>query len=126
VLVAGSLLWFFKSQLGEGSAKPADPEPESVVVEEVASRATTPSVAIIPFQNLSQDTANEPFTMGIHDDLLTKVSKIGTIRTISRTSVLRYSDGEKSIPEIAGELGVETILEAACNVLATTFASMSS
>jgi TolB-like protein/Flp pilus assembly protein TadD len=91
--------------------KPLDPEPEPVVVEKAVSRAQAPSIAIIPFQNLSQDVANEPFTMGIHDDLLTKVSKIGTIRTISRTSVLRYSGSDKSIPEIAEELGVENVLE---------------
>jgi TolB-like protein len=69
------------------------------------------SVAVIPFQNMSQDTANEPFTIGIHDDLLTQISRIGSIKTISRTSVLQYRDTTKTIPEIAQELGVATILE---------------
>jgi len=69
------------------------------------------SVAVIPFQNMSQDAANEPFTIGIHDDLLTQISKIGSIKTISRTSVLQYRDTTKTIPEIAQELGVATILE---------------
>jgi len=69
------------------------------------------SVAVIPFQNMSQDAANEPFTIGIHDDLLTQISKIGSIKTISRTSVLQYRDTTKTIPEIARELGVATILE---------------
>jgi serine/threonine-protein kinase len=69
------------------------------------------SVAVIPFQNMSQDAANEPFTIGIHDDLLTQISRIGSIKTISRTSVLQYRDTTKTIPEIAAELGVATILE---------------
>lgn len=69
------------------------------------------SVAVIPFQNMSQDAANEPFTVGIHDDLLTQISRIGSIKTISRTSVLQYRDTTKTIPEIAQELGVATILE---------------
>ncbi len=68
------------------------------------------SVAAIPFENLSGDEANVPFTRGVHDDLLTQLSRIGSIKTISRTSVLRYRDTTKTIPEIASELGVATIL----------------
>jgi TolB-like protein len=68
------------------------------------------SVAAIPFENLSGDKANAPFTSGIHDDLLTQLSKIGSIKTISRRSVLQYRDTLKTVPEIAAELGVATIL----------------
>jgi TolB-like protein len=68
------------------------------------------SVAAIPFDNLSGDEANLPFTSGIHDDLLTQLSKIGSIKTISRRSVLQYRDTAKTVPEIAAELGVATIL----------------
>jgi TolB-like protein len=68
------------------------------------------SVAAIPFENLSGDEANVPFTSGIHDDLLTQLSKIGSIKTISRRSVLQYRDTAKTVPEIAAELGVATIL----------------
>ena len=69
------------------------------------------SVAVIPFDNLSNDASNEPFTVGIHDDLLTQISRISSLRTISRTSVLQYRDTTKTIPQIAKELGVATILE---------------
>jgi TolB-like protein len=75
------------------------------------ARVLMPSLAVIPFTNMSNDLSNEPFTVGIHDDLLTQVSKIGSIRTISRTSVLRYKDTDKSIPQIATELGVVAVLE---------------
>jgi TolB-like protein/class 3 adenylate cyclase len=69
------------------------------------------SIAVLPFENMSRDAINEPFTLGIHDDLLTHLSKIGSLKTISRTSVLQYRDTTKTIPQIAGELGVATILE---------------
>ena len=78
---------------------------------EVVAIDDSPSLAVIPFQNMSQDAANEPFTIGIHDDLLTQISRISSIKTISRTSVLQYRDTTKTIPEIAQELGVATILE---------------
>ena len=68
------------------------------------------SVAVIPFENLSGDEANVPFTSGIHDDLLTQLSKISSIKTISRRSVLQYRDTAKTVREIAAELGVATIL----------------
>jgi len=69
------------------------------------------SIAVLPFTNMSRDAANEQFTIGIHDDLLTHISKIGSIKTISRTSVLQYRDTDKTITQIGRELGVATILE---------------
>ncbi len=70
-----------------------------------------PSLAVLPFTNVSQDPVNDPFTVGVHDDLLTHISKIGSIKTISRTSVLQYRSTTKSIPDIAAELGVTSVLE---------------
>jgi len=69
------------------------------------------SIAVLPFANMSGDQANEPFTLGIHDDLLTHLSRIKSLKTTSRTSVLQYRDTTKTIPQIAAELGVSTILE---------------
>jgi len=69
------------------------------------------SIAVLPFENMSGDASNDPFTNGIHDDLLTHISRIGSIKTISRTSVLQYRGTTKTIPEIGNELGVATILE---------------
>jgi TolB-like protein len=69
------------------------------------------SVAVLPLANMSQDAANEPFVLGIHDDLLTRLSRIKSLRTVSRTSVLQYRGTDKTIPEIAAALGVATVLE---------------
>ena len=69
------------------------------------------SVAVLPFTNMTQDKSNEPFLLGIHDDLLTHLSRIKSVRTISRTSMLQYRGTTKTIPQIADELNVATILE---------------
>ena len=69
------------------------------------------SVAVLPFENMSNDEGNDPFTAGIHDDLLTHLSRIASLETISRTSVMQYAGTNKTVPEIAAELGVATVLE---------------
>jgi len=70
------------------------------------------SIAVLPFENMSPEKDSAGFlAMGIQDDLLTKLSKIGTLRVISRTSVGRYRNTAKSIRQIGEELGVSKILE---------------
>ncbi len=69
------------------------------------------SVAVLPFANLNNDEENAPFAAGIHSDLLTQLARISSLRTVSRTSMLRYRDSNMSVPEIARELDVATILE---------------
>jgi TolB-like protein/Flp pilus assembly protein TadD len=69
------------------------------------------SIAVLPFENMSGSRENDPFTQGIHDDLLTQLSKISALRTLSRTTMERYRNTPMSVPEIARELGVTTILE---------------
>jgi TolB-like protein/Tfp pilus assembly protein PilF len=69
------------------------------------------SIAVLPFANRSANPDDAYFVDGIHDDLLTHISKIGSIKTISRTSVMQYRGSSKPIPEIAAELGVATVLE---------------
>jgi TolB-like protein len=69
------------------------------------------SIAVLPFDNRSNQEEDQFFTDGIHDDLLTQISRIHGIKTISRTSVMAYRDTTKSMPTIAEELGVTTILE---------------
>jgi len=69
------------------------------------------SIAVLPFDNRSNREEDQFFTDGIHDDLLTTIAKIGSIKVISRTSVMEYKDTVKKIPQIAQELGVTNILE---------------
>jgi TolB-like protein/Tfp pilus assembly protein PilF len=90
-------------------AVPADSSTKKVVP--AAGAYDGKSIAVLPFENLSRDTANEPFAVGVHDDLITQISRIGSIKTISRTSVMQYRETTKTIPQIAAELGVATVLE---------------
>lgn len=69
------------------------------------------SLAVLPFENRSSREEDQFFTDGMHDELLAAIAKIGSMKVISRTSVMEYRDTTKKIPQIAQELGVEHILE---------------
>jgi TolB-like protein/Tfp pilus assembly protein PilF len=69
------------------------------------------SIAVLPFTSISSTEEDEIFCNGMHDDILSQVAKIGDLKVVSRTSVMRYKDTDKSMREIAQELGVETVLE---------------
>ncbi len=72
------------------------------------------SIAVLPFENLSADPENEYFSAGITDDILTQLARIGDLKVISRTSIMKYKErAGQSLPEIAAELGVGTVLEGA-------------
>ncbi|NNL96480.1 MAG: hypothetical protein HKO64_12735, partial [Xanthomonadales bacterium] len=71
------------------------------------------SIAVLPFTNRSADQADTYFTDGIHDDLLTQLSRIDAFSVISRTSVMEYRDTTKNLREIARELSVANIMEGA-------------
>ena len=70
------------------------------------------SLAVLPFLNSSATAENAGFFAdGLHDDLLTQLTKIADLKVISRTSVMGYRDAPKPIPQIAAELGVHAVLE---------------
>jgi TolB-like protein len=95
------------------AADPMDAGPSGVATrQEVAGTdSTRPSIAVLPFANRSNREEDQFFTDGIHDDLLTTIAKIGSMKVISRTSVMEYMGTTKKIPEIAEELGVAHVLE---------------
>src|SRR5437660_1187064 len=69
------------------------------------------SIAVLPFENLSEDKANVYFADGIQEEILTRLSRIGDLKVISRTSTLRFKNAPDNISEIAKQLGVANILE---------------
>jgi TolB-like protein/DNA-binding winged helix-turn-helix (wHTH) protein/Flp pilus assembly protein TadD len=69
------------------------------------------SIAVLPFQNLSGDSAQEYFVDGMTDALIGDLAKIGALRVISRTSAMHYKGTKKSLPEIAKELNVDAVVE---------------
>jgi len=69
------------------------------------------SIAVLPFENRSEDKANAYFADGIQDEILTRLSKIADLKVISRTSTQHYKSAPENLPEIARQLGVAHILE---------------
>jgi TolB-like protein/class 3 adenylate cyclase len=79
--------------------------------ETAATKIPEKSIAVLPFQNLSEDKANAYFADGIQDEILTRLSKIADLKVISRTSTQHYKSAPENLPEIARQLGVAHILE---------------
>ncbi len=72
------------------------------------------SIAVLPFENLSEDKQNAYFTDGVQDEILTELAKIADLKVISRTSVMQYKSGvQRNLRDIAKQLGVAHVLEGA-------------
>src|SRR6184192_1579035 len=69
------------------------------------------SIAVLPFENLSDDKANAYFADGVQDEILARLSKVADLKVISRTSTQHYKSAPENLPEIAKQLGVAHILE---------------
>ena len=89
--------WASALAFAEALATPAGPRP--------------PSVAVLPFLNLSADPENEYFADGITEDVIAHLSKIRALKVISRTSVMAFKQREQSLREIGARLEVGTLLE---------------
>jgi TolB-like protein/Tfp pilus assembly protein PilF len=77
----------------------------------VSAHKCDKSIAVLPFENLSDEKENTYFADGIQDDVLTNLSKIGDLKVISRTSVMPYRGKASNVREIGKALGVGAILE---------------
>ncbi|MFN2476232.1 MAG: hypothetical protein ABR526_07835 [Chthoniobacterales bacterium] len=111
-LIAAGLLAFQllgrKAAGNNGSAKDRRASRPSAPA---APASSDKSIAVLPFENLSDDKANAFFASGIQDEILTSLAKISGLKVISRTSTARYGASPENLPEIAKQLGVAHILE---------------
>jgi TolB-like protein len=114
-------IWESRFAAAPGAAGAATPAGSGAAVR-VAAPAAEPaanvardqkSIAVLPFTTRSTLEDDRFFSDGMHDDLLTQLSKVGDLRVISRTSVMEYRDTTKNMREIAAELGVASVLEGA-------------
>jgi len=103
VVTAALLLWAVR---GHRESPPRAP---------VATHGRT-EIAVLPFQNLSAAGPHAYFAGGSHDELLTQLAKVASLKTISRTSVMGYANTTKPLKEIATELGVGSIVEGSVQV----------
>jgi len=93
---------------------PAAPRVAAELKSETAAptpQVSDKSIAVLPFENMSEDKANAYFCDGVQEDILTNLANIAELRVISRTSVEQYRATTKPIRQIARELGVAWILE---------------
>ena len=105
LLLGGGLLWIYAHRNATTTATPDKSAPSSSLTD------TRPSIAVLPFENRSRAADDAFFVDGIHDDILTQLSKVSALRVISRTSVERFRKSDLSMQEIAKQLGVRSILE---------------
>jgi TolB-like protein/Tfp pilus assembly protein PilF len=92
---------FLHSERGTGQERQAS----------LAAEIESKSIAVLPFENLSEEKANAYFADGIQDEILTRLAKIADLKVISRTSTQQYKSAPGNLPEIARQLGVAHILE---------------
>lgn len=75
------------------------------------ARAPITSIAVLPLDNLSGNPAEEYFADGMTEALISELARVRAMNVISRTSIMRYKDARKPLPEVAAELGVDAIVE---------------
>jgi TolB-like protein/class 3 adenylate cyclase len=78
------------------------------------------SIAVLPFENLSDDKANAYFADGIQDEILTRLSKIAALKVISRTSTQKYKSAPENLREVGKQLGVANLLEGSVQKVANS------
>jgi TolB-like protein/Tfp pilus assembly protein PilF len=76
-----------------------------------AATISNKSIAVLPFDNLSDDKSNAYFTEGVQDEILTRLAKVSDLKVIARTSTQRFKSAPENLPDIARQLGVANILE---------------
>ena len=107
-LIFGSLAVFFFIQAQNSGAGRGEVAAHDVAGE---SFQATQSIAVLPLINMSSFEENAYFAGGVHEDILTNLSRIDGLDVVSRTSMLRYATSDKSLREIGQELGVDYIVE---------------
>ncbi len=94
-VLAGGAAWMLRERAGSAASAGFDAK----------------SIAVLPFQNMSDDKATTYFADGMHEDLLTQLASLGQLKVVSRTSVMEYRNTAKKMPQIGGELKVASLVE---------------
>jgi hypothetical protein len=108
--IGGGLLWRFAAASGETSAKSSRLSNET---KESGAPVGVPakSIAVLPFESLSEDKNNAFFAEGVQDEILTRLAKVADLKVISRTSTQKYKSAPDNLRDIAKQLGVMHVLE---------------
>ncbi len=106
-----ALGWVFLGGAGPEGVAPtqANANPSQALLPQGDERRK--SIAVLPFRNLSADAENAFFADGVHESVLTQLSKIADLRVLSRASMIRYRDTDLTIQEIAEQVGAGAVLQ---------------
>ena len=111
ILVGLAALFFIRYRSLPASVRaPSSPAPADAVLS-IPARIAEKSIAVLPFENRSDEKENAYFADGIEDEILTRLSNIADLKVISRTSTRQYQSKPANLREIAKQLGVANILE---------------
>jgi TolB-like protein len=111
VLVALALAWYFKGQPAYRAPDSMPAQAAAAQVKPDAPAVPAQSIAVLPFENLSDAKGNEYFVSGMQDMILTSLYKLRDLKVISRTSTEKYASRPENLRQVAAELGVAYILE---------------
>jgi TolB-like protein/Tfp pilus assembly protein PilF len=111
LLVVLALGWYFYGQPSFRKGDPITPTAAMDAVVAAVPAVSEKSIAVLPFENLSDDKANAYFAEGMQDEILTRLAGIGDLKVISRTSTKRYASRPDNLKVVGSELGAAHILE---------------
>jgi TolB-like protein len=117
IVILGLVIVFKESDKAAVETAPTAAVATRTLVEDLSAASidspSEKSIAVLPFENRSPNADDAFFAAGVHDDLLTHLSKIADMHVISRTSVMGYAGSDRKLPDIGRELGVATVMEGA-------------
>jgi TolB-like protein/Tfp pilus assembly protein PilF len=111
LLLGGGVFWYYQRASEAARTEAAQPEITAQRDSSSEIKDARPSIAVLPFDNRSREADDAFFVDGIHDDILTQLSKVSALKVISRTSVEQFRNTNLPIKEIARQLGVSSVLE---------------
>jgi TolB-like protein/Flp pilus assembly protein TadD len=112
MLVLGSVIfWRYQNSIAPSSAVNGSNSTTATAHRASSSSLNERSIAVLPFENRSREADDQYFVDGVHDDILTQLSKLSALKVTSRTSVEQFQGARVGLREIAEQLGVATILE---------------
>jgi TolB-like protein len=104
--------WTIEDALGSDVLAAAPGESGDLLAADSASQPpVVRSLAVLPLDDFSEEDGGEYFTAGLHEEIVSRLSQTGAARVVSRTSVVQYDRSGKTMPTIAGDLGVDAVLE---------------
>jgi TolB-like protein/Tfp pilus assembly protein PilF len=116
--VGGGFLWHFGRASNDRGPASAGAPNETTAPPAFIGTISEKSIAVLPFENLSDEKSNAYFAEGIQDEILTRLSKIAALKVISRTSTQKYKSAPDNLREVGRQLSVANLLEGSVQKIA--------